>query len=104
MYKEWREIPVLNEFLATADGWISERTSEPGITWFRGAIKDVAYASTERPLSVAIGLAPRRLGKADLALPKADLARADTLRAGLDLSDLVFEQLELALTSAAELL
>ena len=67
MYKEWREIPVLNEFLATADGWISERTSEPGITWFRGAIKDVANASTERPLSVAIGLAPRRLGKADLA-------------------------------------
>jgi hypothetical protein len=93
MYKEWREIPVLNEFLATADGWISERTSEPGITWFRGAIKDVADASSERPLSVAIGLAPRRLGKADLALPKADLARADTLRAGLDLSDWSIDQL-----------
>jgi hypothetical protein len=63
------------------------------MTWFRGAIKDVAHASTERPLSVAIGLAPRRLGKADLSLPKADLARAETLRTGLDLSDWSIDQL-----------
>jgi hypothetical protein len=84
---------VLNEFIATADGWISERTSEPAVAWFRGAIKDVANASTERPLSVAIGLAPRRLGKADLSLPKADLARADQLRSGLDLSDWSIDQL-----------
>ena len=84
---------MLNEFLALADGWIAERTGEPGLTWFRGAIRDVANASTERPLSVAIGLAPRRLGKADLALPKADLARAHSLRAGLDLSDWSIDQL-----------
>ena len=84
---------MLNEFIATADGWISERTSEPGVAWFRGAIKDVANASTERPLTVAIGLAPRRLGKADLSLPKADLARADKLRSGLDLSDWSIDQL-----------
>jgi hypothetical protein len=92
-FQERHEIPVLNEFIATADGWISERTSEPAVAWFRGAIKDVANASTERPLSVAIGLAPRRLGKADLSLPKADLARADALRAGLDLSDWSIDQL-----------
>jgi hypothetical protein len=91
--KERHETPVLNEFLALADGWIAERTGEPGLTWFRGAIREVANASTERPLSVAIGLAPRRLGKADLALPKADLARADTLRAGLDLGDWSIDQL-----------
>jgi hypothetical protein len=91
--KERHETPVLNEFLALADGWIAERTGEPGLTWFRGAIREVANASTERPLSVAIGLAPRRLGKADLALPKADLARADSLRAGLDLGDWSIDQL-----------
>jgi hypothetical protein len=91
--RERHETPVLNEFIALADGWISERTSEPGVTWFRGAINDVANASTERPLSVAIGLAPRRLGKADLALAKADLARAETLRAGLDLGDWSIDQL-----------
>jgi hypothetical protein len=84
---------MLNEFLAMADGWIAERTSEPGITWFRGVIKEVAHASTERPLSVAIGLAPRRLGKADLALPHADLARADKLRGGLDPRDWSIDQL-----------
>jgi hypothetical protein len=90
---ERHETAVLNEFIALADGWILQRTSEPGVTWFRGAIKDVANASTERPLSVAIGLAPRRLGKADLSLPKADLVRADALRAGLDLSDWSIDQL-----------
>ena len=52
-----------------------------------------ANASGERPLSTAIGLAPRRLGKADLALPKADLARADKLRTGLDLGDWSIDQL-----------
>jgi hypothetical protein len=84
---------VLNEFLALADGWISKRTDERGAAWFRGAINEVAKASNERPLSVAIGLAPRRLGKADLALPAADLARAETLRPGLDLSDWSIDQL-----------
>jgi hypothetical protein len=84
---------VLNEFLTLADGWIAQRTSEPGISWFRSAIKDVVGAATERPLGVAIGLTPRRLGKADLALPTSELARADKLRAGLDLSDWSVDQL-----------
>ena len=87
------ETAVLNEFLALADGWIAERTGEPEVAWFRSAIKDVASASTERPLSVAIGLTPRRLGKADLSLPKDELARADKWRAGLDLSDWSIDQL-----------
>jgi hypothetical protein len=91
--QERHETPVLNEFLELADGWISERTDESGMTWFRNAIKDVTNASTERPLGVAIGLAPRRLGKADLLLPETDLARANTLRAGLDLGDWSIDQL-----------
>jgi hypothetical protein len=84
---------VLNEFLALADGWISERTDERGAAWFRSAINEVAKTSNERSLSVAIGMAPRRLGKADLALPAADLARAEALRPGLDLSDWSVDQL-----------
>jgi hypothetical protein len=84
---------VLTEFLALADGWISERTSEAGASWFRGAIRDVTDASNERPLSVAIGLAPRRLGKADLSLAAVDLARAERLRPGLDLCDWSVDQL-----------
>ena len=84
---------MLNEFLALADRWISERTDERGVAWFRGAIKDVANASNERSLGVAIGLAPRRLGKADLSLPAADLTRAEALRPGLDLGDWSIDQL-----------
>jgi hypothetical protein len=84
---------VLKQFLALADRWISERTDESGVAWFRGAIKDVTNASNERPIGVAIGLAPRRLGKADLSLPTADLARAEALRPGLDLSDWSIDQL-----------
>jgi hypothetical protein len=84
---------VLNEFLALADRWISERADERGVTWFRSAIKDVANTQNERSLGVAIGLAPRRLGKLDLTLPAADLAHAKALRPGLDLSDWSIDQL-----------
>jgi hypothetical protein len=92
----------MNEFLALADRWISERTDAAGAAWFRAAIKDIANAPSERPLSVAIGLAPRRLGKADLALPSADLARAEHLRPGLDLVDWSIDQLaRVALMSAS---
>src|SRR5665213_3009723 len=93
MVERRHEAPVLDEFLATADGWISERTDHAGSTWSRRASKDVASASNERPLSVAIGLAPRRLGKADLSLAAADLARAERLRPGLDPGDWSIDQL-----------
>jgi len=84
---------VLSEFIALADGWISERTDATGTAWFRDAIETVADASNKRPLSVAIGLTPRRLGKADLLLSLADLARAEQLRPGLDLGDWSIDQL-----------
>jgi hypothetical protein len=84
---------VLDGFLRLADGWISQKTDDRGIAWFRGALHDVTHAASERTLGVAIGLAPRRLGKADLALPAAELARADALRPGLDLSDWSVDQL-----------
>jgi hypothetical protein len=84
---------MLHEFLALADGWIAERADQRGAAWFREALSEVANVATERPLSVAIGLAPRRLGKADLALPAADLAHAEALRPGLDLRDWSIDQL-----------
>jgi hypothetical protein len=83
----------LDGFLRLADAWVLQKTDARGIAWFRGAIQDVAHAANERALSVAIGLAPRRLGKADLSLTAAELARADALRPGLDLSDWSIDQL-----------
>jgi hypothetical protein len=84
---------VLDGFLKLAEAWISQKTDDRGIAWFCGAVRDVAHAANERALSIAIGLAPRRLGKADLALTAADLARAGALRPGLDLSDWSIDQL-----------
>jgi hypothetical protein len=84
---------VLDGFLKLADEWISQKTDDLGIAWFRGALRDVTHAANERALSVAIGLAPRRLGKADLSLAAAELARANALRPGLDLGDWSVDQL-----------
>jgi hypothetical protein len=84
---------VLDGFLKLADAWIAQRTDDRGIAWFRGALRDVTHAANERALSVAIGLVPRRLGKTDLSLAAAELARADALRPGLDLGDWSVDQL-----------
>jgi hypothetical protein len=84
---------VVDGFLRLADGWISQKTDDRGIAWFRGAVRDVTHAASERALSVAIGLVPRRLGKADLSLVATELAQADALRPGLDLGDWSIDQL-----------
>jgi hypothetical protein len=84
---------VLDGFLKLADEWVSKKTDDRGIAWFRGAVSDVTHAANERALSVAIGLVPRRLGKADLSLAPAELARAEALRPGLDLGDWSVDQL-----------
>jgi hypothetical protein len=88
-----RETAILDGFLKLTDELISQKTDDRGIAWFRGAVRDVAHAGNERMLSIAIGLAPRRLGKADLSLRAAELARADALRPGLDVSDWSIDQL-----------
>jgi hypothetical protein len=84
---------ILEGVLRLADAWISQRTDDRGAAWFRGAVDDVMHAANERSLGIAIGLAPRQLGKADLALPVAELARAEALRPGLDLGDWSIDQL-----------
>jgi hypothetical protein len=71
-------------FLALADLWISRSADDRGMAWFRGVLDEVSRASNDRALGVAIGLAPRRLGKAGLSLRADDLAGATALRNGLD--------------------
>jgi hypothetical protein len=91
--QDFSRTAVLDGFLKLADEWISQKTDDRGIAWFRGAVRDVTHAANARALGFAIGLAPRRLGKADLALAAAELARADALRPGLDLGDWSIDQL-----------
>jgi hypothetical protein len=86
------ENALLDGFLALADEWIARAGGAGGSQWFRGAINDVVHASNDRALGVAIGLAPRRLGKADLALTDDDKRRAAALRPGFDPSDWSVDQ------------
>ena len=53
----------------------------------------MSHASNDRALGIAIGLTPRRLGKAGLSLHADDLARATQLRNGLDPADWSVDQL-----------
>lgn len=84
---------MVDGFLALADEWIARAANDAGVAWYRRAVSDIVAASTVRPLSVAIGLAPRKLGKADLALDANDRAKAGALRAGLDLTEWSVDQL-----------
>jgi hypothetical protein len=76
--------PLLAGFLTLAESWVARAADDRGITWFRGALDEVSRTSSDRALGVAIGMAPRRLGKAALDLGADDLARAATLRRGFD--------------------
>lgn len=75
---------TLEGFLALADTWIARSADDRGVAWFRGVVEELSHASSDRALGVAIGLAPRRLGKGGLSLGADDLARATALRDGLD--------------------
>ncbi len=50
--------------------------------WVRGSLDKIARGGPERDLHIFLGLAPRRLGKADLVLTPEDLAEADAARPG----------------------
>jgi hypothetical protein len=87
------ENALLDGFLALADEWIARAGNAGGADWFRSAVRDVVQAANDRALGAAIGLAPRRLGKTDLALTANDKARAAALRPGFDPSDWSVDQL-----------
>ena len=87
-----QENAVMQGFLGLADAWVLRAADARGMAWFRGAAVEVAHAG-DRALGVAIGLAPRRLGKAGLSLGADDLARAAALRTGFDPGDWSVDQL-----------
>jgi hypothetical protein len=87
------ENALLDGFLPLADEWIARAGSAGGKEWFHRAISDIVHASNDRALGTAIGLAPRRLGKVDLALSPDDKRRAAALRPGFDPSEWSVDQL-----------
>ncbi|GAB2798478.1 hypothetical protein GCM10027040_26470 [Halomonas shantousis] len=61
--------------------WVIRQSGEQG-SWFGNCLDALAAGSTERELHIVMGLAPRRLGKADLALSREELAQANDARPG----------------------
>jgi hypothetical protein len=75
---------VCDGFIALADDWIARAVDAGAMAWFRETIARIRREPAGDALAVAIGLAPRRLGKADLTLTPDDRARATQSRKDLD--------------------
>jgi hypothetical protein len=60
--------------------------------WLRQSVRDLSAGDDESKLVRALGLAPRRLGRADLVLAEDDLSEADALRSGWDIKGLSVDQ------------
>lgn len=60
--------------------WLGRQLDDGAMSWFDGQLAKAA--TSDRDLYLSIGLAPRRLGKTDLALAADDLAAADEARVG----------------------
>ena len=65
-------------------GWLNRQLPEPAEQWLGAQLAKLAEEPTERGLQIALGMAPRRLGKDDLALSQDDLAAAAAARPGWD--------------------
>ena len=79
-------------FIALVDEWISRAANGNAVSWFRDTIERIRHESGGDKLAMAIGLAPRRLGKIDLPLTPDDRARTMALRPGLDPSEWSIDQ------------
>jgi hypothetical protein len=64
--------------------WLHRQLAEPAATWLRSQLDDLTGEVRDRDLYVALGLVPRKLGKADLDLSDGDLEAAGRVRPGWD--------------------
>ena len=64
--------------------WSARQLPETGTAWLDEQLDRLSGEVRDRDLYVALGLAPRKLGKHDLTLSEADLAQAAEARPGWD--------------------
>lgn len=62
--------------------WVFRQLSDEPASWFEGQLKKLETANSQQTFDITFGMAPRKLGKDDLALDEADLADADAARSG----------------------
>lgn len=72
--------------------WVVRRAPPEGAAWFEETLERLAREPSDRSLYIALGFAPRRLGKADLALSPEELEAAGRARPGWDPSDWSIDQ------------
>jgi len=72
--------------------WLERQLPEQASEWLLAHCERLRGGVSERDFNLAISLAPRRLGKADLVLHQTDLADAHSARAGWDPRGLSVDQ------------
>ncbi len=66
--------------------WVSRQAGDE-TDWFAKSIDQLKAGAPERDLHIVLGLAPRKLGRADLELSEQDLADAEAAHSGWNPSD-----------------
>jgi hypothetical protein len=64
--------------------WLARQLPEAANAWLGEQLRKLSGEAKDRDFFVALGMAPRKLGKQDLALSEADLAEAAQARPGWD--------------------
>jgi len=73
-------------------GWLARRLGDEPRAWLDGQAQKIVADPDTRSLTTAVGLAPRRVGKAPLALKSDEIAEAACVRPGLDARDWTVDQ------------
>jgi hypothetical protein len=78
--------------LLALEDWLGKRLREPDAAWLRETGQRLRSATGDKELYLAMGLAPRRVGKADLSPTPAEQAQAQMARPGWDVSQWSVDQ------------
>ena len=72
--------------------WLGARLSPAPLSWLEEKVARLSGEASDRDLFIAVGMAPRKLGKADLSLSEEELHQAGAIRSGWDPSDWSVDQ------------
>ncbi len=85
-------IDQISAYGALLRNWLAPRLDADRFHWLEESTSNIASADHPAALGISVGLAPRKLGKADLALTSLERAAGDKLRPGLDASGWSLDQ------------
>ena len=94
MYPKHQHLPTeaIAPAIALLRGWLLHRLSADAFAWFDTELSSLQHHPEQGRWFKALGLAPRKLGKADLKPSREELQAADQLRHGLDPTDWSIDQ------------